>query len=230
MCCVFLQYCSQQRHSTLWRRKSRDHRQKSVRKEERREAGKPEEEDDDEEEDSEGFGDYDLMDEESPDEKDVCSLDEKDEAKEETDVSSCINDMLFDILDPAPSSSSVFLFSLTHPVVRRALPPVGDQPGARADTNLLYYSERTRQGERAHTQAHRHTRTHTGTHTVYPFMHLSLSRLKVAPSVNRSGRMNLFSLMQSISDEDKGREQVNEAECCTNKWWRLFKKYRGDWC
>ncbi|KAK1904718.1 Protein phosphatase Slingshot like [Dissostichus eleginoides] len=53
---------SQQRHSTLWRRKSRDHRQKS------------------------GFGDYDLTDEESPDEKDVCSLDEKDEAKEETDL------------------------------------------------------------------------------------------------------------------------------------------------
>uniref|UniRef100_A0A8C3A282 protein-serine/threonine phosphatase n=1 Tax=Cyclopterus lumpus TaxID=8103 RepID=A0A8C3A282_CYCLU len=26
-------------------------------------------------------------------------------------------------------------------------------------------------------------------------------------------KMNLFSLMQSISDEDKGREQVNEAEC-----------------
>uniref|UniRef100_A0A3B4WGE4 protein-serine/threonine phosphatase n=1 Tax=Seriola lalandi dorsalis TaxID=1841481 RepID=A0A3B4WGE4_SERLL len=37
---------------------------------------------------------------------------------------------------------------------------------------------------------------------------------KVAPSVNRSGRMNLFSLMQSISeldDEDKGCEQVNET-------------------
>lgn len=31
---------------------------------------------------------------------------------------------------------------------------------------------------------------------------------KVIPSVNRSGRMNLFSLMQSISDEDKGREQL----------------------
>uniref|UniRef100_G3Q1I4 Uncharacterized protein n=2 Tax=Gasterosteus aculeatus TaxID=69293 RepID=G3Q1I4_GASAC len=32
--------------------------------------------------------------------------------------------------------------------------------------------------------------------------------ITVAPSVNRSGRMNLFSLMQSISDEDKGREQL----------------------
>lgn len=46
------------------------------------------------------------------------------------------------------------------------------------------------------------------------FIVLSLSHLKVSPSVNRSGRMNLLSLMQSISeldDEDKG--QVNETEC-----------------
>lgn len=43
-----------------------------------------------------------------------------------------------------------------------------------------------------------------------------LTHLKVAPSVDRSGRMNLFSLMQSISelkDEDVGLEQVNEAVC-----------------
>lgn len=36
------------------------------------------------------------------------------------------------------------------------------------------------------------------------------------PSVNRSGRMNLYSLMQSISemdDVDKGYDQVKEAEC-----------------
>ncbi|KAI4818864.1 hypothetical protein KUCAC02_004161 [Chaenocephalus aceratus] len=140
---------SQQRHSTLWRRKSRDHRQKSVRKEERREAGKPEEEeeddDDDEEEDSEGFGDYDLMDEESPDEKDVCSLDEKDEAKEETD--------LFE--EPPPQSET----------------NQGPEP---TPTCSITVNEPD----------------------------------KVAPSVNRSGRMNLFSLMQSISDEDKGREQL----------------------
>ena len=118
VCCVFLQYCSQQRHSTLWRRKSRDHRQKSVRKEERREAGKPEEDDEDDEEDdedSEGVCDSDLTDEESPDEKDVCSLDEKDEVKEETDVSNCINDILFEILDPAHSSSSVFLIFSNTP-------------------------------------------------------------------------------------------------------------------
>uniref|UniRef100_A0A3Q4H818 protein-serine/threonine phosphatase n=1 Tax=Neolamprologus brichardi TaxID=32507 RepID=A0A3Q4H818_NEOBR len=38
----------------------------------------------------------------------------------------------------------------------------------------------------------------------------------VIPSVNRSGRMNLYSLMQSISemdDVDKGYDQVKEAEC-----------------
>lgn len=42
-----------------------------------------------------------------------------------------------------------------------------------------------------------------------------LSHVKVAPSVNRSGRMNLFSLMQSISeldDGDKGCEKVNKME------------------
>ncbi|KAL3044879.1 hypothetical protein OYC64_013201 [Pagothenia borchgrevinki] len=139
---------SQQRHSTLWRRKSRDHRQKSVRKEERREAGKPEEEDEDDEEDdedSEGVCDSDLTDEESPDEKDACSLDEKDEAKEETD--------LFE--EPPPQSET----------------NQGPEP-------TLTCSITVNEPD------------------------------KVAPSVNRSGRMNLFSLMQSISDEDKGREQL----------------------
>lgn len=43
---------------------------------------------------------------------------------------------------------------------------------------------------------------------------VNLLQLKVAPSVNRSGRMNLFSLMQSISELDDGdKEQVSGAEC-----------------
>lgn len=42
------------------------------------------------------------------------------------------------------------------------------------------------------------------------FFFLTLSHLKVASSVNRSGRMNLFSLMQSISELDDGdKVQVN---------------------
>uniref|UniRef100_A0AAQ6A737 protein-serine/threonine phosphatase n=1 Tax=Amphiprion ocellaris TaxID=80972 RepID=A0AAQ6A737_AMPOC len=46
------------------------------------------------------------------------------------------------------------------------------------------------------------------------FIFLFLRNLKVISSINRSGRMNLFSLMQSISeldDEDKGHGQVSEA-------------------
>ncbi|KAK5864837.1 hypothetical protein PBY51_016046 [Eleginops maclovinus] len=131
---------SQQRHSALWRRKSRDQRQKSVRKEARREEGKPEEEEEEEEDeedddDDEGLGDYES-DEESPD--------EKDEAKEDTDV----------FEDPPPQDE-------TDP---------GSEPTPACSVTVNEPD-------------------------------------KVAPSVNRSGRMNLFSLMQSISDEDKGREQ-----------------------
>uniref|UniRef100_A0A3Q1FCE6 protein-serine/threonine phosphatase n=1 Tax=Acanthochromis polyacanthus TaxID=80966 RepID=A0A3Q1FCE6_9TELE len=115
-------HASQQRHSALWRRKSRDQKQKSVQKEEGGEEGNPDEEEEEEEEEEEDEGIDD------DDEDDMESLDEK-------DLGSCLS----------------FLF---------------------------------------------------------------LSNLKVISSINRSGRMNLFSLMQSISeldDEDKGREQVSEA-------------------
>lgn len=47
-------------------------------------------------------------------------------------------------------------------------------------------------------------------HVVLFFLH----QLKNSPSVNRSGRMNLFSLMQSISElDDEDKEHVRDAEC-----------------
>ncbi|XP_054453492.1 protein phosphatase Slingshot homolog 3 [Anoplopoma fimbria] len=131
---------SQQRHSALWRRKSRDQRQKSVCQEEGGEDGKPDEEEEEEEDDFELSYDED---EESPDEKDSGSPDEKQIPEGDKEV----------FEEPTPQS----------------------------DTN---------QGE-------------TGS----PVITVTEPN-KVAPSVNRSGRMNLFSLMQSISDEDKGREQL----------------------
>ncbi|XP_037635882.1 protein phosphatase Slingshot homolog 3 isoform X1 [Sebastes umbrosus] len=141
---------SQQRHSTLWRRKSRDQRQKSVRKEEGGEEGKPEEEED--EDDDEGSDDYELGDEEdaeSPDEKDLGSPDEKAEPKGDAEVF--------------------------------------EEPPAQSETN---------QGPGP-----------TEPPSIGPSITVDAPD-KVIPSVNRSGRMNLFSLMQSISDEDKGREQM----------------------
>ncbi|KAI3351768.1 hypothetical protein L3Q82_020606 [Scortum barcoo] len=127
---------SQQRHSALWRRKSRDQRQKSVCKEDGGKEGKPEEgeEEDEEEEDTGDEEDYG----ESPD--------EIDDSGEDTEV--------FD--KPAPSS------------------------------------EPSQEPEQ------------TG---VGPVITINETE-KVSPSVNRSGRMNLFSLMQSISeldDVDKGQ-------------------------
>ncbi|XP_059201843.1 protein phosphatase Slingshot homolog 3 [Centropristis striata] len=131
---------SQQRHSALWRRKSRDQRQKSQCKEEKGEEGKAEEEEEDEDED-EGLEDY-----EPDDEDDVESADEKDDPKEETEV----------FEEPTAQSDT-------------------DQgPGQSGPPPLITVNEPD----------------------------------KVLSSVNRSGRMNLFSLMQSISDEDKGREQL----------------------
>ncbi|XP_041653393.1 protein phosphatase Slingshot homolog 3 [Cheilinus undulatus] len=118
---------SQQRHSTLWRRKSRDQRQKSMHKEEGGEEEKPEDED---EEDEELDSEEEL---ESPDEK------EKEDSAEDTEV----------FIDPASTTD-------------------------------------TDQG---------------------PIITVNAPE-KVASSVNRSGRMNLFSLMQSISeldDDDKGQ-------------------------
>ncbi|XP_070818168.1 protein phosphatase Slingshot homolog 3 [Chaetodon trifascialis] len=123
---------SQQRHSALWRRKSRDQRQKSIHKEEGGEEGKLDEEE--EEEDDEELDDED---EESPDEKD---------------------------------ESGVF-----------------EEPTTESTAN---------QGPRQ-----------TEPPAVNPVITVNEPD-KVSPSVNRSGRMNLFSLMQSISeldDEDKGQ-------------------------
>ncbi|GAA6235836.1 protein phosphatase Slingshot homolog 3-like isoform X2 [Lates japonicus] len=134
---------SQQRHSALWRRKSRDQRQKSVRKEEGGEEGKPGEEEEEEEEEDEGLDD----------EEDVESPDEKDESEEEAEV----------FEEPGPASDT------------------NQEPG------------QTGPGQ-----------------TVNPTITVDQPE-KVAPSVNRSGRMNLFSLMQSISeldDVDKGSEQL----------------------
>lgn len=137
---------SQQRHSALWRRKSRDQRQKSVNKKEGGEEGKPEEEeDDDEEEEDEGIDDYDEDDVESPDEKDLACPDEKHDPEEDTEVF--------------------------------------EEPTAQSEANQ-------------------------GPGPTGPPLITVNEPDKVAPSVNRSGRMNLFSLMQSISDEDKGREQL----------------------
>lgn len=132
---------SQQRHSALWRRKSRDQRQKSVRKEEGGEEGKPEEDDDD---NDEGLDDEDE-DVESPDENDLGSSDEKDDSEEDKEV----------FHEPTPKSDT------------------NQEPGQ------------------------------TGPPGVNPVITVDTPD-KVIPSVNRSGRMNLFSLMQSISELDDG--------------------------
>ncbi|XP_070769455.1 protein phosphatase Slingshot homolog 3 isoform X2 [Enoplosus armatus] len=130
---------SQQRHSALWRRKSRDQRQKSIRKEEGGEERKPEEE----EEDDEG------LDDELYDDEDVESPDEKDDPEEHTEV----------FEEPSPQSET------------------NQGPGQ------------------------------TGPPGLNPVITVNEPD-KIASSVSRSGRMNLFSLMQSISeldDVDKGQ-------------------------
>lgn len=63
---MFLHRCSQQRHSALWRRKSRDQRQKSLYKDGGKERKSEEEEEDDFELDEDDEDD----DVDSPDEKD----------------------------------------------------------------------------------------------------------------------------------------------------------------
>ncbi|XP_053284078.1 protein phosphatase Slingshot homolog 3 [Pleuronectes platessa] len=139
---------SRQRHSALWRRKSRDQRQKSIRKEEEGDEGKPEEEEEEEEEEDEEYEE----DQESPDDKDSGCSEEKDESEEEEEV----------FEEPVPTSDT-----------NQDLGPT--EPAAVCPTITLHEPE------------------------------------KVASSINRSGRMNLFSLMQSISEldaEDKGREQL----------------------
>nr|XP_020491431.1 protein phosphatase Slingshot homolog 3-like [Labrus bergylta] len=127
---------SQQRHSALWRRKSRDQRQKSVRNKEEGEEEKPEDkEEEEEEEDDDEELEFDEEDEES--------ADEKEDSAEDTEVFT------------GPSQMS--------------------------DTN---------QGP-----------SQMGPTDASPVITINEPD-KVAASVNRSGRMNLFSLMQSISDLD----------------------------
>ncbi|XP_022069583.2 protein phosphatase Slingshot homolog 3 [Acanthochromis polyacanthus] len=142
-------HASQQRHSALWRRKSRDQKQKSVQKEEGGEEGNPDEEEEEEEEEEEDEGiDDDEDDMESLDEKDLGRPEEKNNSEEDHEV----------FESPAPKSDT------------------SQGPGQ----------------------------------TVTPVITVNEPD-KVISSINRSGRMNLFSLMQSISeldDEDKGREQL----------------------
>lgn len=126
---------SHQRHSALWRRKSRDQRQKSVRKEEGGEEGKPGEEDENDE-------DLDDEDEDTESPDDLGSSDEKDDSDKEV------------FHEPTPPSDA------------------NQQSGP------------------------------TGPSEVNPV--ITVDKPEVIPSVNRSGRMNLFSLMQSISELDDG--------------------------
>ncbi|XP_008291355.1 protein phosphatase Slingshot homolog 3 [Stegastes partitus] len=138
---------SQQRHSALWRRKSRDQRQKTVNNEEGGEEGKQgEEEEEEEEEYDEGLDDEEEDDVESPDEKDLGNPDEKNDSEEEHEV----------FENPASKSDTIQGAGQLGPVITVNEPD------------------------------------------------------KVIPSINRSGRMNLFSLMQSISelDDEKGHEQL----------------------
>nr|XP_019935853.1 PREDICTED: protein phosphatase Slingshot homolog 3-like [Paralichthys olivaceus]XP_019935861.1 PREDICTED: protein phosphatase Slingshot homolog 3-like [Paralichthys olivaceus] len=140
---------SQQRHSALWRRKSRDQRQKSLRKEEGDEEGKAEEEEEEEEDEEDEDEEEDV---ESSDEKDSGCSEERDESEDEGEV----------FVEPVPSSDT------------------NQEPGQ------------------------------MGPAGVGPTITINEPE-KVASSINRSGRMNLFSLMQSISEldaEDKGREQL----------------------
>nr|XP_015800386.2 protein phosphatase Slingshot homolog 3 isoform X2 [Nothobranchius furzeri] len=135
---------SQQRHSALWRRKSRDQRQKSVTNNEEDKPNK-EEEEEEEEEVAEDDDDSD-----SSDGKESASLDENDSDED-------------------------------HEVFEEQT-PVSDS------------DQSPRQMEAS----------------VNPTITVNEPE-KTLPSVNRSGRMNLFSLMQSISeldDEDKGHEQL----------------------
>ncbi|XP_068180983.1 protein phosphatase Slingshot homolog 3 isoform X2 [Antennarius striatus] len=136
---------SEQRHSALWRRKSRDQRQKSVHKKERGEEEEPKADGEEEEEEEEEL------------DEDEESSDEKDDTEEESEVF--------------------------------------EEPDSRFDTN-----DASQQMEPPRAS---------------PVITINESRnevenLKVAPSVNRSGRMNLFSLMQSISElEDLDKEQLS---------------------
>lgn len=123
---------SQQRHSALWRRKSRDQRQKSVSKE-----GNKEKENQTEKEDEEDEG-----------------LDDEEVESEEEEDSSCSDEDNEEVFQGHGPCSNI--------------PPELTQNDAHGTNPAITVSEPS----------------------------------KVVPSVNRSGRMNLFSLMQSISELD----------------------------
>ncbi|XP_044219685.1 protein phosphatase Slingshot homolog 3 [Thunnus albacares] len=149
---------SQQRHSALWRRKSRDQRQKSVRKEVGEGEGKPGEEEEEEEEEEDEEDEDEGLDEDDDDD------DDDDDEEEEEDVDSPDNK------DGSEEHTEVF-----------------EEPASKSDTNQEPEP--------------------TAASDVSPVITINEPD-KVASSVNRSGRMNLFSLMQSISeldDEDKGQ-------------------------
>lgn len=124
---------SQQRHSALWRRMSRDQRQKSLRKEEGGEGAKAEEEEED----------YEDLDDELDGYEDEMSSDEKEDPVEHAEV----------FEEPTPDSDTTQGPEKTEPPDINPIITVNEPD-------------------------------------------------KVASSVNRSGRMNLFSLMQSISELD----------------------------
>lgn len=123
---------SQQRHSVLWRRKSKDQRQKSLSKAVNKEK-------------------QNQMDGNKEDDEDE-GLDEEDvESEEEEEDSSCSDEEVFEGCGPCsntPQEPTQNETQGTNPAITVSEPP------------------------------------------------------KVVPSVNRSGRMNLFSLMQSISELD----------------------------
>ncbi|KAM6923970.1 protein phosphatase Slingshot homolog 3 [Xenentodon cancila] len=157
---------SQQRHSALWRRKSRDQRQKSLRKEERDGKEKAEEERAEEEEEvnDDGYEDEEEEeDTESPRENDSDSPDEKNDSEGDHEVITSLLKCHF--------KSCRFSFeSVKSDTIQSSAP---SEPAAGPVITLNEPD-------------------------------------KVVPSVNRSGRMNLFSFMQSISeldDGDKGPEQ-----------------------
>lgn len=152
---------SQQRHSALWRRKSREQRQKSLHKEE---GDKKKQDEEEQDEDDDGLDEEDG-DVESPDEEDSSSPDEAED-----------NEEVFE--DSVPSSNT-------------------PQEPAHSDTN--------------------------------PSITVNEPD-KVLSSVNRSGRMNLFSLMQSISeldDDQSGNEQLPSSPRRSPRQRRRSQNRRG---
>ncbi|XP_042563927.1 protein phosphatase Slingshot homolog isoform X2 [Clupea harengus] len=132
---------SKQRHSTLWRRKSRDFRQKSMDRTEDEEESEDEEEGEEDDDDEEEEEEEEEGGDESPNEDNVEDLDKE----------------VFE--DPAPPAQTI--------------PDAPQSQSASSNPTITVCDSD-----------------------------------KVSPCPNRSGRMNLFSLMQSISelDDDSDKE------------------------